>query len=88
MRAHDVRHLRGCRKCGRLGDRRRMIVDPFGADAGTYHPACVLEVIGFDGVLKLPPADRGQFSLWDLGVAQMKQLLASLDEPSLVTEGL
>lgn len=83
VRAQDVRYLVVCPHCRDGGDRRRMIADPVGTSAGIYHPACVLSLVGFEGVLRLPPADRGLFSIADLGVERARELLASMDAPPL-----
>lgn len=78
-RTHQVRQLCICPDCRQPGYRPDMISDPQGMSAGTYHPRCVLDAIGFDAVLNLPPADRGLFSIADLGVERSRLLLRSME---------
>ncbi len=72
MKAHDVRHLRVCKGCGGLGDRRRML-DLH--EAGPHHDFCAVERFGADAMLELPASERRKISIGAAGTHLMRRLL-------------
>lgn len=74
MKAHDVRHLRICPDCRKLGDDRDMIC----IGRGHWHSSCAFKAFGLSGILKLPRSVQDKFSLADIGPKAMKQLIAAL----------
>ena len=72
MKAHEVRLLRRCPVCGKLGDEQAMIkVGPMKTLA---HDRCALEQLG-DGIMNLPKEERSKFSLEVVGPDMMSRLV-------------
>lgn len=69
--AHDVRHLVGCARCRRIGDRRQM-VSVAGRD---YHGRCFVRGFGLPALIALAPVETDKLTLGDLGRVWMRQLL-------------
>lgn len=73
MRAHDVRHLTVCKRCGCLGLKPAMI------DAGrkVYHcGGCAVIVLGPNAILALPWSERQKFRISDVSPELMRALLS------------
>lgn len=68
MTAHDVRHLRVCGHCGRLGDKREMV-------DGIFHGQCFIDLHGLPALLRLPAEQLDNLTLGDIGVEAMKAIL-------------
>lgn len=77
MKAHDVRHLCVCPRCGGLGDDRETINPITPAHTGSHwHPRCFYEDFGKQGVLgSLPDIEQDKFRLCDIPPGVMKTLL-------------
>lgn len=69
-KAHDVRRLTACAKCGFIGDKQYMPK----VDGKHIHGYCALDQIGVDGLLKLPPSEFGKVTLGEIGAEAMKEL--------------
>jgi hypothetical protein len=67
LKAHDVRHLCTCKVCGGMADNRETVFET--------HPKCYYEEHGRRAVLSLDVEDRNKFSLSDIPVALMKELI-------------
>ena len=80
MKAHDVRYLRQCVVCRKLGDIREMVNQPTSLDA-VLHTRCFVRTRGLSGVFALTKADRDLFTLADVGVKGMKKLLKMQSQP-------
>jgi hypothetical protein len=75
MKADEVRHLRLCPVCGKLGDERLMVrVGPMECLA---HDRCVFEQLG-EGILNLPKEERAKFTVTAVGPDMIRRLV---DEP-------
>jgi hypothetical protein len=79
-KAHDVRELRACKQCKGIGDRRFMPK----VDGVYLHGFCALELVGIDGILKLPPNEIDKISLGEIGPENMKIIC---DRIAAKTEG-
>jgi len=75
--AHDVRHFRGCDHCGQIGDDRFMPKIP---DGKTVHGFCALELLGEEGLTRLPKAESRKLTLAEIGVPAMKRLVETWSE--------
>jgi len=71
MKAHDVRHLAICPKCGDLVDRRRS-VPLYGSH---YHGKCAYRLLGADALVALPPDVTSHVRLSDIPKIVMQRLL-------------
>lgn len=71
LKAHDVRHLTVCTHCGGIGDDRDMVR----TGSGLVHGRCAHELLGVDGLLRLPKAELGKIRLDDVGADIMKRLI-------------
>jgi len=72
VKAHDVRRLRGCDHCGCIGDDRYMPEIPNGK---TVHGICALELLGEEGLTRLPDSEQRKLTLGEIGVPAMKRLV-------------
>ena len=72
---HDVRHLRACRGCSGLGDKRSMIQIERGKSARHYHGRCYIASHGMTLFLRLPKEETEKLTLNDIGSKAMKALL-------------
>lgn len=70
MKAHDVRQLRLCKGCGRIGWAPDMIQ----TDGNDWHGDCLFKLIGVKGLRKLPKSEIGKFRLNEIGVRAMKAI--------------
>ena len=71
MKAHDVRRLRLCPVCGKVGDDRKMV--KVGPMKSLAHDRCVFEQLG-EGILNLPKEERAKFTLASVGPDMMRRL--------------
>lgn len=75
---HDVRELRACHICTRLGDRRSMIqrgTKTNGHASRHAHGRCFIKVFGMSEFLQLPRTETDKLQLDDIGVDAMKALM-------------
>jgi hypothetical protein len=72
MKAHDVRHLRVCKDCDRLGDQRRGMLQ---LPDGHHHDFCLIARMTLGELLRLPVAERDKITLGAAGPALMRSLL-------------
>lgn len=72
MKAHDVRHLRVCKACNGLGDRR---VGMLSLPDGHYHDACIVARMTHQQILRLPESERDKITLGAAGVDLMRKLM-------------
>lgn len=68
---HDIRHWRGCARCGYLGDDRLMIA--IGADH--YHDACAVAAFTTAQILEMQIDELNKFTLYATGVNLMKAIM-------------
>lgn len=78
MKAQDVRHLRLCTSCGRLGDGRKMLTIQL---PGLFHDHCVVQLLSHDEILKLPEAEREKFTIGAVGPELMRKLIDAYAAP-------
>lgn len=72
MKAHDVRHLTVCAgTCGDLLDRRKAIL----AGGNCWCGKCCFAVLGISGIKNLPRAERGKFTIGQVGPKAMMALM-------------
>jgi hypothetical protein len=76
LKAHDVRHLCTCTKCGGLADDRATV------SPTTYpniewrgHPECFYKAFGAVGVERLDREQQNKFALGDIPASLMKKLV-------------
>jgi hypothetical protein len=72
MTAHDVRQMRLCPLCRRLGLARDMIL----LDRGPVHGFCAARALTPEQLLQLPAAERGKLRVSDVGADLMRRLLS------------
>jgi hypothetical protein len=71
MKAHEVRLLRRCPVCGKLGDEQAMVnIGPMKTPA---HDRCAFEQLG-EGIVNLPKEERAKFTLAVVGPSVMLRL--------------
>lgn len=73
--AHDVRKLRLCEMCGRLGYLPQMLT----LDSKNYHGGCLVQTMTHEQVLALPPEQISKLRLNETGVELMTKLLDQTD---------
>jgi len=76
-KAHDIRRLRGCARCKRIGDDRFM---PKISRGVWMHGYCALAELGsVRALLKLPRDEINKLTLGELGAINMAELCDLLD---------
>lgn len=73
--AHDVRKLRLCEMCGKLGYLPQMLT----LDSKNYHGGCLVSTMTDEQVLALPPEQIAKLRLNEIGVELMTKLLDQTD---------
>lgn len=71
--AHDVRKLRCCPYCDRLGDTRHMVE----AMGQLVHGGCAVQIIGVKGILAMPREEQNKLTLGEIGMKAMRALVAA-----------
>ena len=71
MSAHDVRQMRLCPLCRRLGLARDMIL----LDGAHLHGFCAARALAPEQLLQLPAAERGKLRISDVGADLVRRLL-------------
>jgi hypothetical protein len=72
MTSHDVRHLKPCATCEKLGDKRKMIKESGGR---VLHGRCYIEQYGLDALLALQEEQVGVLALDDIGAETMRAVM-------------
>jgi len=77
LKAHDIRHLCVCTKCGDLADDRETVSPTYAPNIeGQWHPACFYLTFGATAVVeRLTRNQQDKFALGDIPVGVMKKLL-------------
>ena len=73
MDAHNIRLLRRCPVCGKLGEEQLMV--KVGPTKTPAHDRCAFEQLG-DGIVNLPHEERVKFTLMAVGPDMMPRLAA------------
>jgi hypothetical protein len=71
MTAHDVRQMRLCPLCRRLGLARDMIL----LDGAHLHGFCAARELAPEQLLQLPAEERAKLRISDVGAEVMRRLL-------------
>ena len=72
---HDVRQLRVCCGCQKLGDRRNMVRQERGKGSRHFHGRCFIASHGMTLFLQLPRSETDKLQLDDIGPKAMKSLM-------------
>jgi hypothetical protein len=75
-KAHDVRTLRVCARCGQLGNNHSMI----GRGDEWLHGRCFVALYGRAELCRLPKPTTDRLTLGDLGTAVMRYLLSHREQ--------
>jgi len=77
LKAHDVRHLCTCTKCGGLADDRETVSPTYAPNISWQgHPSCFYEVFGPTAILeRLTHEQQNKFTLGDIPASLMRKLL-------------
>lgn len=73
--AHDVRKLRLCNICQKIGHADEMPV--WSGHPGHYHGECLARMLRPHEVLALPESEQRKFRLSDVGADLMRRMLDS-----------